>query len=701
MLNEKFDLPNTFAASFNPLCVGNPGPVKLSGTRKVIQLTGDMDRETRHITPNQTGKYFGIYGTDLGVSFLHDGKLYFLFGDTTRRPVSGIPQSALPAAPYNEAETDYDSIAYTTSDRAYDGISLVFNSDFPHVDNISQLTAEHPIEGISIDGKMYVFFTTDLMEEGRILPRRTVLARSTDGGYNFGNSLYTFSTDKFIHVSVQQVNNNKISGLPDSTGKGLLIWGTGLYRKSDIYLAYMPLDEITNRSSLRFFTGFETGNSRPIWESNESMAKPLFSSRCVGELSVRWNYYLEKWIMLYNCAFCNTTGVIIRLADNPWGPWSTPKIVFDRADAYGRFIHQPGRDKLYDQDRDRDLPSDWGYEYGPYQMSPYATGIRGRYTKIYFTLSTWNPYQVVQMAAIITSKEEDLNPKSYADSIHDRNDRKFAHVSVLFAHLAKTKNINFKNPIENSTYIADHIEWAQFHTHLELRSALKSKSIQLITNLASDRDKADAYAAMLAAIVRLGYDYGTFNNIVNESVYVKWALDAVHTGHDQLLIEEINQRIDHEDFLPDKNYLCYAYGPDDPNEFKYARVSLLEAKLAQDVRMQWDFSLQGTLDCNSNIAWARFRTVEDMRRNLECKFKQIVKKFPSAESIAKAYTELIKVITDLSRNVKDANDTREPSSHHYSRVLFMLNNNKQDILEKEISKLINNESFLTTIPSKI
>ena len=181
MLNEKFDLPNTFAASFNPLCVGNPGPVKLSGTRKVIQLTGDMDRETRHITPNQTGKNFGIYGTDLGVSFLHDGKLYFLFGDTTRRPVSGIPQSALPAAPYNEAETDYDSIAYTTSDRAYDGISLVFNSDFPHVDNISQLTAEHPIEGISIDGKMYVFFTTDLMEEGRILPRRTVLARSADG----------------------------------------------------------------------------------------------------------------------------------------------------------------------------------------------------------------------------------------------------------------------------------------------------------------------------------------------------------------------------------------------------------------------------------------------------------------------------------------------------------------------------------------
>src|ERR687896_1594584 len=163
MSNEKKrKIHDSFLMNYYRLCAGNPGPGKLYGTRKVSQLTGDIDRETGQKTLNETGKNFGIYGTDLGVSFLHDGKLYFLFGDTTRRPVSGIPQSALPAAPYNEAETDYDSIAYTTSDRAYDGISLVFNSDFPHVDNISQLTAEHPIEGISIDGKMYVFFTTDL-----------------------------------------------------------------------------------------------------------------------------------------------------------------------------------------------------------------------------------------------------------------------------------------------------------------------------------------------------------------------------------------------------------------------------------------------------------------------------------------------------------------------------------------------------------
>ena len=54
----------------NPLCNGNPAPPKLSSTIKVIQLTGDIDRETGKETLNQTGKRFGIYGTDLGVSFI-------------------------------------------------------------------------------------------------------------------------------------------------------------------------------------------------------------------------------------------------------------------------------------------------------------------------------------------------------------------------------------------------------------------------------------------------------------------------------------------------------------------------------------------------------------------------------------------------------------------------------------------------------
>ena len=62
----------------NPLCIGNPAPPKLSSTFKVIQLTGDIDRETGKQTPNQTGKRFGIFGSDLGSLFFASRQTLFL-----------------------------------------------------------------------------------------------------------------------------------------------------------------------------------------------------------------------------------------------------------------------------------------------------------------------------------------------------------------------------------------------------------------------------------------------------------------------------------------------------------------------------------------------------------------------------------------------------------------------------------------------
>jgi hypothetical protein len=46
--------------------------------------------------------------------------------------------------------------------------------------------------------------------------------------------------------------------------------------------------------------------------------------------------------------------------------------------------HDPGREK------------EWGGEYGPYVMSRYTT-IEGSRCTLYYTMSTWNPYQVVVM----------------------------------------------------------------------------------------------------------------------------------------------------------------------------------------------------------------------------------------------------------------------------------------------------------------
>jgi hypothetical protein len=73
---------------------------------------------------------------------------------------------------------------------------------------------------------------------------------------------------------------------------------------------------------------------------------------------------------------------------------------------YGRFMHiswserhcDHVQDDMFDGFRDNDS----GGEYGPYQITRYATGSPGNYSQIWFTMSTWNPYQSMLMTATIT-----------------------------------------------------------------------------------------------------------------------------------------------------------------------------------------------------------------------------------------------------------------------------------------------------------
>ena len=68
-----------------------------------------------------------------------------------------------------------------------------------------------------------------------------------------------------------------------------------------------------------------------------------------------------------------------------------------RDKGYGHFMHisaksKAKRDALSDPGRD----DEWGGEYGPYIAARFTSGAAGR-CRIYYTMSTWNPYQVVLM----------------------------------------------------------------------------------------------------------------------------------------------------------------------------------------------------------------------------------------------------------------------------------------------------------------
>jgi hypothetical protein len=193
---------------------------------------------------------------------------------------------------------------------------------------------EVPTTGFSANGAMYSFVWTnhrDLFKpDAQGVPifsdpvGHAALLRSDDGGASF-RLVWDRLGDKLVYLAAAVVNSADVPGLPDRPGRGLLIWGSGkMYRRSNPYLAYMPLAQVENKQSVRYFAGVDTVTGRPRW-GTEAQAVPLFDDPCLGELSVTWNRNLRQWLMMYNCGrphggvVDHRLVVVARLADTPGG----------------------------------------------------------------------------------------------------------------------------------------------------------------------------------------------------------------------------------------------------------------------------------------------------------------------------------------------------------------------------------------------
>ena len=365
--------------------------------RKICQLTGERDRERGTPAFNRTETRFGLVGTDLGASFEHDGRLWFLFGDTWPGEQGG------------------DSAAWTTDRSPEPGIDLTFVSSggrfvsprvaTPGARPVTTRFFEVPMDGFSADGQMYVIRSTDHYEEaGRQVMGRSVLTRAVDGDPTDLTYVHDVSVvragGRFVNVSCTVVPDG-LAGLP-CRGPAVLLWGSGLYRASDPYLACVPFGSVEDRHGWRFLAGVDR-SGRPVWSEDERDAGALFGHPEIGELSASWVAPLGLWLLLYNAG--SPRGINARVAEQPWGPWSEPVVVFDPDWAgvgYGAFMHalpHPAgpADGLSDPGREHE----WGGEYGPYAIDRYTRGLAGGGAAVYFTLSTWNPYNVLEMTMVL------------------------------------------------------------------------------------------------------------------------------------------------------------------------------------------------------------------------------------------------------------------------------------------------------------
>jgi hypothetical protein len=370
---------------------GAPVPViryEPRSTVKLEQLLGEQDKERRQPTLSRTVTRYGIAGTDLGYSFEHDGRAYFLFGDTVGRLRRAL-----------------DTIATTDASDPEAGVRLDFltvGGDYLTIQppGISMGAFEVPVSGVSLGGQMYVVVSTNHSADRNT--DRSVLTKFTPPAHF--QPLRTISQlpeGHFVKMSMH-AEPQPIAGLPPG-GPYILVWGTGQYRKSDAYLSIVPAAQIETGKGTRYFAGTDASGA-PMWSEKESDAAPIVKNGTMGDLSVTWCKDLSLWLMTYDSRPPASRGILFSYSRTPWGPWSEPQVIFNptRDGAVGKFIHDPSA-----------RPDDGlagpvigmgqanpgavrGGEYAPYVVERW-TKVQGSELNLYYVLSTWNPYVVVLM----------------------------------------------------------------------------------------------------------------------------------------------------------------------------------------------------------------------------------------------------------------------------------------------------------------
>ncbi|HEY3411318.1 MAG TPA: DUF4185 domain-containing protein [Propionicimonas sp.] len=366
---------------------------------KLAQVTGDVDATPtpwgeRAPTLSASLSTAGIRGTDLGVRFEHDGRSFLLFGDThwTSRRL-----------------TTRDSIAEVTATGPRQGLPGVgfHGSPLKLVGGRTTMREyDVPLDAFSTGGELYGFFTSNHFHRRRVMGR-SVLARAEDPRLVIVPAsrrapvrfrvLGTFSDRHFINVSTQLV------------GDDLLIWGSGPYRASEPRLARLDAEALArlarkgtvpNHAGLGLGVRYWNGAG---WSDREEDAAPLCTPAALGELSVRWVPDVGAYLMLAGSGPEDPIGpaITLRVAPHPWGPWSQRLRLLDwvatgmsHADPFTRFIKAAGEG---DPVGDRIFPGQadgTGAAYAPYLFD---TRLEGDDLVLRYTLSTWNPYQVVLM----------------------------------------------------------------------------------------------------------------------------------------------------------------------------------------------------------------------------------------------------------------------------------------------------------------
>ena len=409
---------------------------------KLEQVNGDVDWEAHAqgsnlLTASQTVTRFHILGNGLGYSFEDNGKLIFLFGDTISENTTNWNYHAA------------DPLAWSTNTDGESPLILNFFTNNPITNALTQFTPlfvqpadikmgpdDVPNAGISLSNGVFLICNTRSDVTNTNIPPQTndesVLVTFNESGLL--SSTNTYATNFFTTNRVVSMLNSNLDGKSPLQGRfinvsmhefgtNVMMFGTGEYRSGDVFLSMVPTANFAGGAGTLYLAGLTNG--QPVWSSAESNCVPVVQDNptngpawpndagSVGNVSVTYLPALGLWLMTYdggrstNTKTNRTTGIYFSFAQQPWGPWSKPQLIFNkfRDGADGVFIHDPGltNDDGLDGPTigNNDPTNTFGGEFAPIMIERF-TRITNSTLFIYYTLSTWNPYAVVKMRSAFT-----------------------------------------------------------------------------------------------------------------------------------------------------------------------------------------------------------------------------------------------------------------------------------------------------------
>src|SRR5579871_4206016 len=404
-------------------------------TVKLYQVNGDCDWVEWDATINQphptfkptailTSTWVEILGDDLPIIFEHNGEMIITFGDTFGANAN--------RAKWTTHRNTYrwqagDPIGRSTSTTHPLKIDFFMNGDHAlevTPPGIEMGADDVPSAGISVGGHIYLAVTTGTTSLGKGQGHDRSGDKSVLAEFDEGHQ--TFLTGRVLSQPGGLFTRPAFHYGGDTSA--VWVFGIGVKDKSGVNLSSIPAGSFWSGQGARYFKA--RNGDTPIWSSSEADAKPVvaapFSTNDVPYFAVSYVQQLGLWVMILDQAGGGQNGgMYLTYANQPWGPWSKPQLIFNpcRDNAFGRFMFYYYKTKA-DNDcpsalpKNVSAPTDHGSSgpagptagnqkkniYDATRGIAYSPAIVDRFTtiqdgvlKLYYMISTWNPYAVVMM----------------------------------------------------------------------------------------------------------------------------------------------------------------------------------------------------------------------------------------------------------------------------------------------------------------